>query len=1317
MDDKAKEQFPSGIVLRLCKYVSSPSVRPEDGAEEPAHFAFGNFDYVSFRPVEKFADYYSESSRGTWRGHRQDVMLYALSEESGRCFGFDNGESVPRFRIFQNGVPIRKKFMVISMLYVSGTVKNYFRDYSHFLACCKSAVLDIVGACNAAGGDQAPIVCEVFGTFNSSEVAILWGADQFTDVQYIVDHIRYFSFKFKTSGGWVTGSAFISTYSIIASGGREFNADGLKGKALVQLVSRVDQEAHVNWGSSLKFLGSWSGEDREILCCAGEYDFIYSGGLPILEQVYRAYDSCAVDSEDFRKDFWAHFSRGATRIVYREEDISPYLRGLDWDRLLQMEIDTPDCAIPPEPGLEESERRKKRQQDIDSFLQNIKLGSTAAGRASNFYYELLLLESDYIQCVSTSPDERWARDFQEQYSTAVQILDCLFTESFGGGICARYLELAQSVISVLQHQIRHISDAGKLFFEEPYSHLESTGRYDLLFHMYYGAVKEILVEFYQLRDPLDTPEQRQSELVPIVRFQPVQIINSNLFFSIPTGRRLVDISIPYDAWCEPCFYIPFLVHELYHYAVPVDRRVRNRLFTVLITSEMTVTAFAFWLEELSHELSGMLEQTTPEEVMEIVKLSLRESIASYLSRAAEKSPMVGDNCLLWQDFEQKLVRWTFAGPEDGADCLFSLLEAAPWEDMLSHCVADFDADERGPDIRRLCDVLLRAIRAPKEPSGPPVLYDYFQEYAVNNWQPMILQLRELFPDLAMIRITGADAWDYLTLFAFGQEKLGNGPQDLPQSELYLKFRIGFVLDWCFGSFTQGAALCAARMREGRKKFLAKYLAYVSNSNWRYEESAVSGAESGADGWFKFFERLYADYLDTCAPYRPMLVELGESQFAPLCPHEGPIRILCRAYFSALSHGGGSSGSAEFQQCIKAIHAFQKQPLLEQILTRPRPVSAAGAAAVERYAAPEAAACRTEPLIAERVSELTWPIYTASSALQDSHRAAFGTSAGKLWYRGSQNADFDILPSIMVHFFDRPGTETGQNASGTLWEYQRSILEHFKYRADGAAEFINPSAYSACDYIALMQHYGQYTTYLDWSEDAYTSLYFALEDYILNTRVKRHKDHDAALYVMDPMLYNRARRMLFQKADREYREEFCPDDTWYHKQSRAIQEMREGHIPNLSISYNKRRYGLFSFDVPLEEDVNIARKVKFLPCKDSPEEVRLGDFPLEVWNMPLAVYTSRLNPRLRAQSGMFLAFSPFSLPACREGVCSGPSAFSYLALLNIQEYFLETFPKEDPFIYEIRILNSAKAKIGEQLKLAGIDKYRIYPELENLNLGL
>lgn len=1338
-----RKQFPNGIVLRLCKYVNSaiarkPSGREEDETEEQTHFAFGNFDYISFRPVEKFADYYSESSRGRWPGYRQDVMLYALSEKEDRAFGFeyDGKNGKPCFRIFQEGKPVRKNFLVISMLYVSGTVKDYLADYRQFLAYCKNAVLNILQSCNA-GEDGTSLVCEVYGTFNSSEVAILWGTDRFTDVQYIVDHIRYLSFQFKTKSGCVPGSAFISTYSIIASSDTDFHVGGLSGKALVQLVSRVDREAHVNWEKSLEFLHEWSpeGTDKEIFSCAGEYDFIYSDSLPILNQLYKAYDNNASEAAEFRKEFWDHFSRGATRIAYREEDVSAYLRELDWEKLLQVEVDGADCAhnVPvsqaSRDALEKKRvtRQERHQETIDRFLSKIKEGS-AAGHASNFYYEFLLLESDYIQCVSTSPDDRWAEDFQQQYDKAIQILDDLFTVSFDSTINSQYMENAQAVMGVLQHQIRHISDAGKLFFEEPYSHLESTGRYDLLFHMYYGVVKEILVRLYRLREAFETEEQHQHELVPIVRFRPVQIIESQLFFAIPIDKRLVDISIPYDAWCEPYFYMPFLVHELYHYAVPVDRAVRNRLFAVILTSEITVTAFDRWLVALvrTPEYAEKLEGIAAEGLVNCIHQVLREEITAFLYEALASSPTVGNSSLTWKEYEQELVEWAFGSPKEDEDRLFAFLKKFPWADIFASCekaVYGKGSGKAKEGIHLLCGAMLRSIES--SPSAARALLDYFRDDALEDWEPMIVQLRELFPDLAMLSFTGAKACDYLMLFAFGQEKLGNTPQDLEKSELYLKCRIGFVLDWGFGSFVQDIDNCKSRMKDTRKEFLVKYKAYIDNSNWRFDKIAMQNAEGSADNWFNFFEALYLDYLETCGPYRPILAELGEQQFLPLCATEGPIKELCGKYFSMLSGTEENVGDKEFWQSIESIHTFQKQPLLEEIF----PAARAGEPhpadrSVYNYTISSTGRRRIpdDEFNANCVSQLTFPIHTASDYLKENHRVAFGTDHCKLWYRGSQNAEFVILPSIMVHFFDSQKTSLdGRNAVGTLWEYQRSILEHFKYRADGSAEFINPSTYSACDYMALMQHYGQHTTYLDWSEDAYTALYFALEDYILGSEVKKYKGKNAALYVMDPMLYNRARRKLIQKADEEHPEEFCPNDTWYHKQSRSIQEMQEGHIPNLSISYNKRRYGIFSFDVPAEEDVNISREISCLKCTRPPDEATLADFPMEMWNLPLAVYTSRLNPRVRAQSGMFLAFSPFSLPVYQNTADAASKStannFSYLSLMNIQKHFLHEFPGELPFIYEIRIQSYAKAVIGEQLKLAGINKYRIYPELENLDLGL
>lgn len=65
--------------------------------------------------------------------------------------------------------------------------------------------------------------------------------------------------------------------------------------------------------------------------------------------------------------------------------------------------------------------------------------------------------------------------------------------------------------------------------------------------------------------------------------------------------------------------------------------------------------------------------------------------------------------------------------------------------------------------------------------------------------------------------------------------------------------------------------------------------------------------------------------------------------------------------------------------------------------------------------------------------------------------------------------------------------------------------------------------------------------------------------------------EASQSQIDPMLYNRARKMLINNAAQKYSEQFCPLDTWFHRQGRSIQEMPDGHIPNLSVDYNKKRY--------------------------------------------------------------------------------------------------------------------------------------------------
>ena len=96
-------------------------------------------------------------------------------------------------------------------------------------------------------------------------------------------------------------------------------------------------------------------------------------------------------------------------------------------------------------------------------------------------------------------------------------------------------------------------------------------------------------------------------------------------------------------------------------------------------------------------------------------------------------------------------------------------------------------------------------------------------------------------------------------------------------------------------------------------------------------------------------------------------------------------------------------------------------------------------------------------------------------------------------------------------------------------------------------------------------------------------------------------------------------------------------------------------------------------------------------------------------LPLAVHTSRLNPRIRSQSGIFVAYNLYVEPS------SIIDAYSYMDLENVQEYYFEKCEREDKeqFLYKVIIEKKAAKEIAECLVRMGISKERIYPELSNI----
>ena len=1229
-----------GMVLHLYKHLDASMFdddpRPKEKGEncERTMLAFGNFDRVCFEPIYRFVEFLSQSSDAhRWTGGRKDIMLYPLEADEHRRFVFGDKEPgyvQPPFLFREESsaeVTAKRNFFLVSMLYVSSKAKARINTYEAFLNYIKDAVYKIVSRYNEEliKLGRATIICEAYGSFNSSEVALIWAADQFVDVQYIVDHIRCLRFNNKDEKERET--VFASTYTITALTSDPPDLLSVAGGARIQLVSSTTQkDACVReYNEPINYLSKVERQEPiQVDCCAGEYDYIIESLPPHLEMLLKpkvtpsvqaGSGELYVDNDHFR----SLFSQSTTQLFYRLKDIREEFTKIPWESLIEIEIDEADWNSNFSTQWENTRKIAGANGDaiskeFKSFKEKV---LSHIHSTSTFGCNLDYLFSDYIQCVNTTPDRQWAEDLKMQFSASIKLLTSYFDRNppDNGIVDQNVVNRISEVLSILEKQIHHVSDAGKLLFEEPCSHSESTSQYDLLFHMYYGVAKSILKNVYAVRE--SKANSTQSTLIPLIRFEPVPVLESKIYFDLPEiNPRLVDIAMPQNAWCEPSQYIPLLVHELYHYVAPMDRAIRNEILAKILITETSTLAVQAVLEKaretildnIKYQDFSLAKATNDEFYSSLVRVvkKTREIFISYFWNVEITKAFATDisNDIQWKIYHDKLWDW-YRGAikeynaDDENNFGYHLVKSI--KHLSKKLMSEMSKSETHEIDKALYTIIIHELAhdvtnsSYKPVDDLPRFDEIISDAQKKIWGTLETQLREIMPDIAMVRLSKINIAEYLLTFASFQDRSLSDPANLYEGDICLSLRIGFVLDFILSSPDTSAKKRLKMMMKYKNEFCKKYVASVENCRWSKHNKKIK-TDVCAGKWFSFFVDQYEDYLENYIAYHDILKNIASEQIIPIWVDEDSCIIgeCSQKYFSALL--AENNPKAIFESNISSIHKFQHQGFFVDLKIAPKNVKPISSKSTSNWPTSkpfyEKAIDKTTNWSITCSSEHSKPIACVSAYLAQTHYKIFGTKPEKcdLWYRGSQNSEFEILPSIMVHFLDEEQLSHaisiyniwGVNSRGSLWEYQKSILERFKNKADGAPEFLNSASYTASDYIALMQHYGQYTCYLDWSEDVYTALFFALESEVQREESK-HGGNDASLYIFDPMLYNRARKMLIKRVTENFAETFCPNDSWMHKQANKIQDMPDGYIPNLSLTYNRDRFGMFSFDIPENDD--------------------------------------------------------------------------------------------------------------------------------------
>jgi FRG domain len=114
-----------------------------------------------------------------------------------------------------------------------------------------------------------------------------------------------------------------------------------------------------------------------------------------------------------------------------------------------------------------------------------------------------------------------------------------------------------------------------------------------------------------------------------------------------------------------------------------------------------------------------------------------------------------------------------------------------------------------------------------------------------------------------------------------------------------------------------------------------------------------------------------------------------------------------------------------------------------------------------------------------------------------------SSTGMLWYRGAQDFSHGLVPRLYRSTRD----------AGELLGVEQEMLAQFRSRS---RPFLGSDTNTEWGYLFIMQHYGVPTRLLDWSENAFVALYFAL-----SLAADTGFETDAAVWVLDPCAWNAA----------------------------------------------------------------------------------------------------------------------------------------------------------------------------------------------------
>ena len=187
----------------------------------------------------------------------------------------------------------------------------------------------------------------------------------------------------------------------------------------------------------------------------------------------------------------------------------------------------------------------------------------------------------------------------------------------------------------MQAVLTHINQACTPVYEIPYHNYFYSGSFDDILKMYYGIIHFIKKKGWEIRRE---PENEPTDFSFGIRFDSVENIQTRSFSSKQQEYRFVIFQLPYSALYDFNTSAKLLVHEVFHYIAPVNRKYRNKqmlniwMTYLLMQMEKQMRSMRncsndIWDKDIASWIKGILDdaQVCSEYLEEFYKAITKES--------------------------------------------------------------------------------------------------------------------------------------------------------------------------------------------------------------------------------------------------------------------------------------------------------------------------------------------------------------------------------------------------------------------------------------------------------------------------------------------------------------------------------------------------------------------------------------------------------------------------------------------------------------------------------------------------------------------